>query len=121
MKRIFAILVAVLAISSVAFAQAPALPNYVKDGKVVSTYACDAGKTTVKAYGHKEWWVDEARTASDDVFVDVFVASSQGFFMQLAGSKEMKKVTHKEWDEALLKSAPAYFYDLHGGGKSDCN
>ena len=116
MKRILVIIVAILALSSVAFAQATALPDYQKDDKLIDTYLCDGGKTTVKGYAHNEWMIDEIRTASGDVFV----RSSMGLFMQLAGSKEMKRVTHKEWDEALKAKAMAFYNALHNSGPTDC-
>ncbi|MFY9461865.1 MAG: hypothetical protein WAP51_01540 [Candidatus Sungiibacteriota bacterium] len=119
MKRLFAILVAILAVTSVAFAAAPALPDYQKDGRSAYSYLCDADKTTIKNYAHKDWNILELRAASGDVFVDMASKNGFGLFMQLAGFKEMKKVTHKEWDEALTKSALNAYNDLHGN-PNDC-
>lgn len=116
MKRIFAIVVAIMAISSLALAQMPTLPDYQKDGRLAGTWLCDSGKTTVKGYKHKEWFADETRTSSGWIFVE----SSKGFYMQAAGSTEMKKVSHPEWDAELQKQSLSVYNDLHGSGPTDC-
>ena len=105
MKRILAAFVAVLAFTSVAFAAT--LPNYAKDGQLLAKWACDNGKTAVKEYDHSQWDVLEIRPASGEVFVDVVYSGKDkpDYFMQAAGSKEMKAVSEKEFFEALEKSS----------------
>ena len=116
MKRTFVILAALLALSSVALA-ASALPDYQKDGTLTATMLCDNGKTTVKGYANDGWHVIEIRTVAGEVFADM---NRTAFFMQSAGSKEMKSgLTHEEWDEALAEKSESAFNRLHGG-PHDC-
>ena len=121
MKLLVAVLMALFAVSSV-FAPAlaaSALPDYQKDGKMEYTFACDKGQSTVRKYTGEGWRVLEVQTAAGDVFVDLRDAELK-FFMKLSSSSEMQGVTHKVWDENLQAKAPAVFYEMHGGGQSDC-
>ena len=106
MKRLFAILVAILALTSVAFAQAPALPDYVKDGNLLGTWACDDNKTIMKVYGYKDLAIIETRPASGGVFVGMLSQTGFNYFMQATGSTEMKVVSEKEFSEALAQNSP---------------
>lgn len=119
MKRFFAAFAAILAISSMAFAGALMLPDYEKNDVLIDTFGCDGGTTDVKEYNHEDWNVIVIRPASSEIFVDMASKNGPGFFMQAAGSTEMKAITQKEFNEALAKSSPASFSQLRNR-KSDC-
>ncbi len=116
MKLFFIAFVAIIAIASVAFAQTPTLPDYQKDGRLGTTYLCDSNKTTVKDYYHKDGVFAEIRTSSGAIFVN----SPMGFYMQAAGSKEMKRLPHKEWDAELEKQSPDAYEIMHFSGPYHC-
>lgn len=120
MKRIFAIVVAILAIPAIAFAAG--LPDYAKDGNLAKTVSCDAGKTTAKEYKspNGKWSAVEYRTAAGNVFVDFFSSDeNESLHMKLAGAAEMKQVAHKDWDAALKAKSLNTFNYIHGGAH-DC-
>ena len=124
MKRFLAVLVAVLALTSVAFA-APTLPNYKMDGKLVKKVVCDNGATTMLDYHDSDdsnwtWSVHEIRTGSGDILLEGS-AQAEELFVKAAGSSEMKSVSHKEFDDLLQAKAPAMYNRMHSSGANDCN
>ncbi|MBI2639629.1 MAG: hypothetical protein HYW90_01935 [Candidatus Sungbacteria bacterium] len=121
MKGIFTLLAILTVLMTPIAAFALELPaNYQTKSELDGPYACDKGKTTVKQYinDDEEWGVLEVYTESGDTFINFGTAKGQTFAIKNAS--ETKDVSHKEWDEALLKSAPVVFHTLHGTGRPDC-
>lgn len=120
MKRFFVIMVSLFAVPAVAFAAG--LPDYPKDGKLIWTLSCDAGKAVANGYYDTkgQWDAYEYRLASGDVFVEFFSGDeNDGYHIKLAGSTEMKKVSHNEWDAALKAKSLAVYNFMHDGA-TDC-
>ena len=114
MKRILVILVALLAISSLAFAQTPTLPDYRKDGKLNGTWTCDAGKTVVRGYSGSPWNILEIRLAQGDILVYMDTEDDNQvlnllYFIKDNGSSEAKAVRSTEFDKVFAKRAPMAF------------
>ncbi len=109
MKRFFAIFVAILAISAIsstAFAQAPTLPDYQKDGKLTATYLCDSGKTTVRDYVSPKWTVYEIRTESGRLLMIVTTQDGWSLFIQDAESATAKEFPLDSFDKIFVNEAP---------------
>lgn len=99
----------------------PPLPDYQKDGKLLGTWSCDNGKTTVNGYENpdKKWAVAEYRTASGDVFVALIPANRDVEYYALVVPNKMKSFSEIEFDFLIKEKAPAV-HNILTGQPNDC-
>ncbi len=105
MKRFLVAFAAILAVSSVAFAQIPTLPDYEKEAKLIGTAKCDNGETTVTAYRKSEdyfdYFIEVTQTKSGNMFYLMGTGTGPHYFMKAAGQPQAEEMDAQSWSKAI--------------------
>lgn len=107
MKRIATLLAVFLMIPALALGVA-ALPDYQKDGTLVGTYACDAGKTIVNDYVGSDWALFEIRPSGGGILVIMDTDNDQLLFIKDTDSSPAKATSFEEFDKVFAERAPSF-------------
>jgi hypothetical protein len=120
MKPLLAVL---LLVSTSAFAsppEAPVLPDYEKEARIVFQGMCDGAKISYTTYYKSGGYVLEVariQPAGMFYFMKRYMGRPEGweerYFMQSTESPIVRELSHDKWDEKIREISPNYFNKLH--------